>query len=456
MITKGEYFKWTKLDLRELIPHNFSGFLEIFSSLSSRNFRLYFIGQCISLCGTWIQSVAMSWLVYRLTGSIILLTTVAFVNQIPNLVITPFAGVISDRYNKFKIILFAQIMFMSQALVLAYLVLSGTVSNSSHVWILIMMSLFNGVVAAIEAPSRQAFYSKLVPKKSLANAIALNSVTINGSRIIGPTIGGILIALVGEGYCFLINGVSYIAVLAGLLMMTLTPFVAKKHGEAIIEQLKQGFNYVKGYLPLKAVIVYVGVMSFFGLPFMSIIPALVKDTLGGDSTLLGYVNSSIGAGALTAALYLASRKRVKGLGKVVTISALMLGGAMAAISFSQNPVVVCLLAYPLGFALIGSMAAANTLLQTIVEDSMRGRVMSFFTMAFGGMTPLGGIAYGALAELSSLSTVLLIAGIICVLAGVVYEYFRPQVRAAAHDRSTKHGVVKEIATAIDNKFDNPF
>lgn len=239
-------------------------------------------------------------------------------------------------------------------------------------------------------------------------------------------------------------------------MMTLTPFVAKKHGRAILEQFKQGFNHVKGYLPLKAVIVYVAVMSFLGLPFMSIIPALVWDTLGGDSTLLGYVNSSIGAGAFTAALYQASRKRVNGLGKVVTFAALMLGGALAAMSFKRNPIVVCLLAYQLGFALIGSMAAANTLLQTIVEDSMRGRVMSFFTMAFGGMTPLGEIAYGALAELSSLSTVLLISGITCVLAGVVYEYYRPQMRAATHDRRAKHGVVKEIATAIDNKYDNPF
>lgn len=456
MSGKIKYFSWTKLDFGELVPHNFKGFLEIFSSLSSRNFRLYFIGQCISLCGTWVQAVAMSWLVYRITGSIILLTTVAFVNQIPSLVITPLAGVMSDRYNRFRIILGAQLMFMLQALVLAALVLSGSVSKPSDVWILILLSLFNGLVAACEAPARQSFYTKLVPKESLANAIALNSVTINGSRFIGPTIGGVLIAMVGEGYCFLINGVSYIAVLTGLLMMSLSPYVAKKHSVALVSQLKEGFNYVRSFLPIKAVIIYVAVVSFFGLPFMSIIPALVKDTLGGDSTLLGYVNSSIGAGALTAALYLASRKNVQGLGKVVTICALILGVSIAAMSFCRGSVLACVIAFPLGFALIGSMAASNTVLQTLVDDNKRGRVMSYFTMAFAGMTPLGGIVYGAVAEVTSLSTVLLAAGIICILTGVVYEYFRPIVRAAVHDQIAEHGVVKEIATAIDNSYDNPF
>lgn len=447
---KRKYFIWKRNELKELRAGNIRGALSAFSSLSSRNFRLYFIGQCFSLCGRWIQSIAMSWLVYRLTDSIIMLTTVAFINQIPTLILGPVAGVLSDRYNRFNIMAATQAILMTAAFTLAFLTITGAIS----VWHIIVVSLLSGIASAIEAPARQSFYTKLVPPESLTNAIALNSVTVNGSRFIGPAIGGILISSVGEGWCFLINGFSFIPVFVALYMMKLQPFRRTLKRENAFQSLKEGVRYVRDFLPLKAVIFCVGAISFFGMPFLNVIPALVSGTLGGDSTLLGYVNSAIGAGALTAAFYLASRKRIKGLGKVLTITTLLLGVSFAALSLVRVQTLAIILAYPIGCALIGTLATSNTLLQSLVDDDKRGRVMSFYTMASAGLNPLGGLFYGWVAEKTSLSAVIASSGLICIIAGCIYEHYRPRVRAAARDRMSKDGIVEEIATAIGTR--NPF
>lgn len=452
MISKVKYFRWTKQDFKELIPRNVKGMMSMFSSLSNRNFRLYFIGQIVSMTGTWVQSIAMSWLIYRLTGSIPLLTTIAFAYQIPSLILTPITGVLCDRLNKFNILVISQITYAIQATLLTVITLMGIVEP----WHLIVLALVNGITASFEGPARQSFYTMLVSKDVMPNAVALNSVTINGSRIIGPTIGGILIVLVGEGFCFLINALSYIAVFAALAMMHLKPYKPSGERKNIITEFKEGFKYINGFLPLKAVLVFVAVISFFAMPIMTIIPALIKDVLGGDSVMLGYMNSAIGLGALVAALYLASRKQVKGLGKLPTITGIVIGLMIIVISFTREPVIACLCAFPLGFALIGSMATCNTLLQTMVDNDKRGRVMSFFVMCFWGMSPVGGMIYGFLSDYISLSSELLIMGSVSLVAGVVYEYYRPAVRAAARDRFTKGGVVKEIATAIDVEYNNPF
>jgi MFS family permease len=449
-----KYWLFNLPDLRELIPHNFKGFLSIFSSLRSRNFQLYFFGQIISLCGSWIQYVALGWLVYSITGSKIMLVTMVFLNQIPNLVLTPFTGVLSDRFNKYRIICITQVLFMCQAAAMSVLVLTGAV----QVWHIMSLALFNGIVGSIEAPARQSFYSRLVPPEDMTNAIALNSVTINGSRFIGPAIGGMLIALVGEGWCFALNSVSYLAALAALVMMRLAPFVPSKSKMHIFSEMREGFQYASGFLPLRTVILFVATISFFALPFMAIIPALVKDVLGGDSKLLGIMDSAIGAGAMVAALYLASRKHVLGLGKVVTITGIVMGLGLIGMSLTRSAVAACIVAVPLGFSLIGSMAAANTLLQSMVEDRMRGRVMSYFSMAFAGMAPLGGLLYGWMADTVSLSTTIFCSGAVCLLAAGVYERFRPRVRAAANDRyAPGNGKVNpEIATGIGEGFRNPF
>ncbi len=447
-----KYLHWSKIELRELIPNNAKALLRVVSSLRSRNFRLYFLGQCVSLCGSWIQNIAMSWLVYSLTNSVFLLTAVTFLNLLPSFVLTPFSGVLSDRFNKYRIILTTQSLFMAQASLLAVLTLTGVV----QVWHLLTLSTFAGIISAVEAPARQSFYTRLVPKQDMSNAIALNSVTINGSRFIGPTIGGILISVMGEGYCFLVNALSYIAVLAALLMMKLPKYVPNKQPSHAMRQLKDGVVYVKNYLPIKAVLIFIAVISFFGMPFLSVVPAVVKDILGGDSSMLGSVMSSVGAGSMTAAIYLAARKYVKGLGKVVTISAFMFGVGLILVSFIKIPFFVYMVCFPIGFGMIATAASCNTLLQTLVDDDKRGRVMSFYTMAFAGMNPLGSLFAGAVAKYIGVANVLLGGGIICVIAAGVYEYYRPAIRAAARDPYTRDNVIPEIAMGMRSSNNNPF
>jgi MFS family permease len=393
----------------------------------------------------------MGWLVYGLTNSVALLTVVTFVNQIPSLLITPFTGVLSDRMNRWKIITVTQILFMLAAAALAALTLFGMIRT----WHLIAISAFSGIVAAIEAPARQSFYSNLVPPEDLANAIALNSLTINGSRFIGPALGGILIAAMGEGYCFTLNAVSYIIVIVALMMMKMPPFVRRISETKAVAEMREGVEYIGGHLPIRTMIFFVAALSFIGLPFMSVMPAFVKDTLNGDSRMFGLFNSCLGIGTMSAALYLASRRKVKGLGKVATITSFTLGASLILLSFTQSLFAACLIAVPLGFAFIGSVATANTLLQTMVDPSKRGRVMSFFTMAFAGMMPLGVLLYGFLSKVIALETILLCGGVGCMLTCVAYEYFRPAVRAAAQERyvsKVKKGVVGEFAKAIDNPF----
>lgn len=443
---------WPKKELRELIPHNARALLHIFSSLRTRNFRLYFLGQCVTLCGVWIQNIAMSWLVYRLSDSVVLLATVNFANMIPSLIFTPFAGVISDRFNKYRILLTTQSLFMVQALVLATLTLSGYV----QVWHIIMISGFAGIIAAVESPARQSFYTKLVPQEDMTNAIALNSVAINGARFVGPTIGGLMIGWMGEGYCFLINGIGYTAVLSALLMMRLPRFVPSRTTTRIFRELKEGIAYVNGYLPLKLIILLVASVSFFCMPFMTLVPAVVKDIFGGDSTMLGYVMSSIGAGAMTAAFYLAARRRIRGLGKVVTVAGAMFGFGLIALSFIRIPALAYVVCYPLGLGMITMMASCNTLLQSLVDDDKRGRVMSFYMMAFMGMNPLGGMLAGWAAKYIGIANVLLVSGIICLVAIAIYESYRPIVRRLARDTNIRKGIIPEIAKGLESSRNNPF
>lgn len=256
---------------------------------------------CVSLTGTWMQQIAMSWLVYELTGSVLLLATVTFMAQIPILLVTPFMSVLADRFNRRKLLLLTQSFSAVQALLLAWLTLSGRI----EVWHLMVLSLFIGIINALDNPTRQAFYPSLVPKENLSNAIALNSAVINGSRLIGPAVGGVLIGIFGEGLCFLLNGISYLAVIIALLRMQLQPFRKKESRHLILEDLKEGFSYVSNNIPIRALLLLISVISFFGLPLMTFIPAYVKDILHGGSEMLGLMLSCIGIGSFSAAIYLA-------------------------------------------------------------------------------------------------------------------------------------------------------
>ncbi len=398
--------------------------LNIFTSLSSRNFKLYFFGQIVSLCGTWIQHVALSWLTYEITDSVMLLVVVVLVNQLPTLIITPFAGAYSDRVDRYKVIFSTQALFMIQALVLSFLVLSGRIAETSDAWILICLSGFSGIISAIDAPFRQSFYSTLVPKRYMSNAIALNSVTINTARFVGPTIGGLLAVHVGEGYCFLINGLSYIAVLWSLMSLKLRPFKPSIYRLPILQTMKEGYIYIKETTTIRAVLIFTAVVSFVVLPIMSVLPVLIKDVYGGDGAMFGYVNSAVGAGSVTAALYLASMKNTGKLEKLLTVMAVTMGISIIAMATTTNSVLVCVAAFPLGFAMIGSLATSNILIQTVVDDSKRGRVMSFFTMALSGMCPLGGLVYAPFVEQFSLPHVLVCVGLFISVFAVYYELHR--------------------------------
>ena len=416
-------------------------------SLKSRNFRLYFGGMCISLIGTWIQQIAMSWLVYRLTGSIFLLAMVTFMSQIPILLVTPFVSVFVDRIDKRKILIFTQSFSMCQALLLALLTFSGSIA----VWHILLLSLLLGCVNALDNPTRQAFYPGLVPQAHLGNAIALNSTVINGSRLIGPAIGGILIGMLGESWCFLLNGISYIGVIFALFLMKLPHSAPQNNRQNLLTDLAEGFTYVSSSIPLRALLLLMCVVSFFGLPLMTFFPAYVKDILGGDSAMLGYLLSCTGIGSLSAALLLAVRRSVPGLSKVISISAFLLGLCLLQISFIATPWMAAILCVFIGFTIIATVASINTLLQTLSDEDKRGRVMGYLAMAFTGITPLGSLALGALEKHSGLPSIILVSGICCLTGALLFEYFRPLIHKHAHPIYIRKGIVREATARVSNE-----
>ena len=432
--------------LRELLPNNSGAFIQVFVSLKSYNFRLYFGGQCISLIGTWMQQIAMSWLVFRLTGSVFLLATVTFMAQIPILVATPYMSVFVDRFDRRKLLMLTQSLSMLQALLMAVLTLTGLI----QVWHIMILSLLIGLINALDNPTRQSFYPSLVPRDKLSNAIALNSAVINGSRLIGPAVGGVLIGLLGEGICFLLNGISYIAVIISLLMMRVMPQRGKGVKQKVWEDMRDGFQYVVGNIPIRTLLLLMSVISFFGLPLMTFIPAYVKTILHGGSEMLGLLLSCIGVGSFIAALYLAARKSVLGLGKVVMLSGVLLGIGLSVMSFVSIPWVAAVLCLPIGFSVIAAVASINTLLQTLSREDKRGRVMGYMAMAFTGMAPVGSIILGAFEEFVGLQVIILLSGICCFLASLIFEYYRPVVRKYARPIYIDKGIIKEIVVGIDS------
>ena len=418
--------------LREILPDNGKAFSSILISLKTRNFRLYFTGMCVSLTGTWMQQIAMSWLVYRLTGSVFLLATVTFMAQIPILLVTPLMSVFVDRFDRQKILILTQSLSMVQALSMAALTLSGVI----EVWHILILSLLIGCINALDNPTRQAFYPSLVAKEHLSNAIALNSAVINGSRLIGPAVGGVLIGIFGEGLCFLLNGISYLGVIIALFLIRLSPFTVQHRRQNVLTDIQEGFSYVSA-------------VSFFGLPLMTFIPAYVKDILQGDSEMLGFLLSCIGVGSFLAALYLAARKSVVGLGKVVTISAFLLGISLMILSYIDTYWIAAFICLPAGFAIISTVASINTLLQTLSDEDKRGRVMGYLAMTFTGIAPVGSMFLGSLEKQTGLPAIILISGVSCALGGIIFEYYRPLVRKHARQVYIRKGIIQEIATGID-------
>ena len=439
-------------NIQELIPTNGAAFQHILVSLKTRNFRLYFGGMCVSLIGTWMQQIAMSWLVYELTGSVLLLATVTFMAQIPILVVTPFVSVFVDRFDRRKILYFTQTLSMIQALLMAVLTLTGLIT----VWQIMLLSLLIGCINALDNPTRQAFYPSLVPKDHLSNAIALNSTVINGSRLIGPAIGGVLIGMFGEGICFLINGISYAGVIIALMRMKLAPFKSRRVQQHVLTDLSEGFAYVAASIPIRTLLSIMCVVSFFGLPLMTFIPAYVKDMLHGESEMLGLMLSCIGCGSFAAAVMLAARRSVLGLGKIVTIASILLGICLVSISFVTIPWIAAVLCVPIGFAIITTVASINTLLQTLSDEDKRGRVMGYLAMTFTGVSPIGSITLGMVVDSIGLPLVILLSGICCIGGAVLFERYRPIVRKHARPIYVRKGIIKEIAIGIDNSENQQF
>lgn len=415
-------------------------------SLSHRNFRLFFIGQSISLIGTWMQQVAMSWLVYDgLTKSSWWLGVVACCNQIPSFFLSPLAGVVVDHVNRHRLVIATQIAAMIQAFVLTLLTMQGII-RVEHV---VVLSVFIGVVNAFDMPGRQAFLSEMIERREdLGNAIALNSSMFNGARLIGPALAGIILAWTSAGFCFLINALSYIAVVIALLAMRVPARTNQRPAQNLMAGLREGFVYAFGFAPIRAILLLVAFMSMVGLSYAVLLPVFATDVLGGTAGTYGALMSAAGVGALTGALMLASRKSILGLGRWIMAMPALLGTAMIGFSFAQSlvPALACVLVA--GFAVMMQLASSNTIIQTIVDEDKRGRVMSLYTMAFMGTAPLGSLLAGFCAERVGAPLTVRVAGVCCIAASLVFATQFRTLRSLIRPIYRRMGILPEVATGI--------
>ena len=408
-------------------------------ALQHRNFRLFFGGQSLSLIGTWITRVAASWLIYRLTGSELLLGVAGFVGQIPTLFITPFAGVLVDRMDRRKILFITQATSMVQSVVLAVLTLSGVITVAQIIW----LQVIQGVINSFDTPARQAFVSEMLEdRRDLPNAIALNSTMVNGSRIIGPSIGGIVIALAGEGWCFALDAVSYLFVIASLAAMRIEPRQRHVGPEMhLLEELRHGWNYVFNSVPIRSALTLVALVSLAGTPYTVLMPAIAARVFRGGPNTLGILMTATGVGALSAALYLASRETVLGLGRIIMYASLAFGAGLIAFSMTASLWVACVMLTVAGFGFMVTLAGSNTILQTIVEERLRGRVMSFYTMAFLGTVPIGSLLGGIVADRFGAPTTVFMSGVACLAAGAWFASRLPAIRAVIRPIYQERGII---------------
>lgn len=364
-----------------------------FRALKHRNFQLFFSGQFISLVGTWMQTVAQSWLVYKLTGSSLLLGSVGFASQFPVFLVAPVGGTVADRMNRHRVVIGTQVASMILAFILAGLTLTHTV----QVWHIFVLAALLGVVNAFDIPGRQSFLVDMVGREDLMNAIALNSSMFNGARVIGPAIAGILVAKIGEGWCFLVNAVSYIAVIIGLLLMKVER-APRSTSDSPLDDIIEGFHWVSNTGPIRALLLLLGLVSLVGMPYTVLMPVFADRILHGGARGLGILMGFTGIGALFGALTLALRTGVKGLGRLISICCAGFGISLIVFAFSKLFWLSAVLLIPVGFFIMLQMACSNTLIQAMVPDALRGRVMAVYSMMFMGMAPFGALLGGALAD----------------------------------------------------------
>jgi MFS family permease len=415
-------------------------------ALSHRNYKLFFVGQSISLIGTWMTRVATSWLVYRLTGSATMLGVVGFAGQFPSFLLAPIAGVLVDRWDRHRILVFTQVLAMLQSAALAILVFTGLI----RIWQVIALSIFQGLINAFDMPARQTFLVEMVEKKEdLPNAIALNSSMVNAARLVGPSIAGVLIAAVGEGWCFMLDAISYVAVIASLLLMSLKESTRRSVKESkVLRQFREGWSYVSRFPPIRNVLLLLALVSLIGMPYTVLMPVIADRVLHGGPHTLGLLMAASGVGALTGALFLASRTSVLGLGKFIPASAAVFGLGLVAFSFSRSLWISLILMTLTGMGFMVQMAVSNTILQTIVDEDKRGRVMSFYTMAFMGTTPFGSLLAGIMAERIGAPRTLMWGGLGCVTGAVLFSISLPRLRQHVRPIYVRLGILPEIARGI--------
>lgn len=414
-------------------------------ALRHRNYRLFFAGQGTSLIGTWLTRVATSWLVYRLTHSAFLLGVVGFTTQIPTFLVAPLAGVLIDRWNRHRVLVVTQAMAMLQSTLLAVFALTKTIT----VWHILVLGAFQGFVNAFDTPARQAFVVEMVDsREDLPNAIALNSSMVNGARLLGPSVAGILIATVGEGGCFAVDAASYVAVIASLLAMRLSIRPRPTHRARVLVELREGFRYVVSVVPIRSILLLLAFVSLTGIPYMVLMPIFAAQVLRGGPYTLGLLTAASGVGAVMGVLWLASRRGVLGLGRIICLAGAAFGAGLIGFGLSRWLWLSLPLIVITGSGMMVQMAASNTLLQTLVEDDKRGRVMSFYTMAFFGMVPLGSLAAGVLGDRIGAPATVVWGGVATIAVVLLFARKLPELRRLARPIFVRRGILPEIAEGL--------
>lgn len=398
-------------------------------ALKHRNYQLFFAGQLVSLTGTWMQSVAESWLIYRLTGSAVLLGLVGFASQIPVFLLAPVGGAVADRYRRHRILVTTQTVAMLLAFTLAGLTLSGRI----QVWEVFALASLLGLNNAFDIPARQAFVVDMVGREDLLNAIALNSSMVNGARVVGPAVAGILVAAVGEGWCFFANAASYIAVITCLLLMKVTAARRAPARASALASIAEGFRFVVRTGPVRALLLLLGLMSLMGMPYAVLMPIFADQILHGGASGLGLLMGASGVGALVGALSLATRNGLRGLGRWVAFSAAGFGASVILFSLSRSFWLSAALLLPVGFSMMIEMASSNTLIQAMVPDALRGRVMAVYSMMFMGMAPIGALLAGTLAQRIGAPETVALGGAVCIVGALVFGLRLPALRAEARE-----------------------
>jgi MFS family permease len=424
----------------------------VLRALRSRNYRLFFAGQLVSMVGNWLTSIATSWLVYRLSGSAILLGFVGFAGQFPTFILAPFAGVLVDRWRLRRTLVTTQTLAMLESFALACVAFAFSrhaLDAIVAIHLLLILNLCQGLINAVDIPARQAFVVEMVDRREdLSNAIALNSSLVNAARLLGPSIGGVLIAVFGEAWCFLLDGVSYIGVIVALLTMRITARSDRRRHDPVLQSLRQGFKYSFGFAPIRAVLMLLALVSLAGVPYMVLMPIFAREILHGGPTTLGLLMGAAGVGALAGAIYLASRRTVLGLGAIIGFAAVTFGCGLIIFSFSRWLALSLALMPITGASMIIQMAGSNTILQTLVDDDLRGRVMAFFTMCFMGMVPIGSLLSGAMATHIGAPRTVMCGGIVCIVGGLLFLRARPHLRKLVEPIYIKRGILPQVAVGI--------